>query len=110
MLLKVAAQILLFLAFIYPLDEDFNLLVHWDLFLKINSQQHVALQMETAHHVLGVLQYRERTYLRYYGLLGQRFCMINKVYQENFEKFFVQQYSMMLNLSHVDSLMSNVTG
>ncbi|MCL7040673.1 hypothetical protein MKW94_004766 [Papaver nudicaule] len=37
---------------------------------------------------------QERTYLRYYGLLGQRLCMINKIYQENFEKCFVQQYSM----------------
>nr|GME09212.1 pre-mRNA-splicing factor CWC22 homolog [Ipomoea batatas]GME09218.1 pre-mRNA-splicing factor CWC22 homolog [Ipomoea batatas] len=36
---------------------------------------------------------QERTYLRNYGLWGQRFCMINKVYQENFEKCFVQQYS-----------------
>ncbi|KAF8008474.1 hypothetical protein BT93_K2215 [Corymbia citriodora subsp. variegata] len=40
----------------------------------------------------------ERTYLRYYGLLGQRFCMINQVYQENFEKCFVQQYSMIHHL------------
>ncbi|KAL5162868.1 Pre-mRNA-splicing factor CWC22 [Glycine soja] len=37
---------------------------------------------------------KERTYLRYYGLLGQRFCMINKVHQENFKMCFVQQYSM----------------
>ncbi|KAI3973717.1 hypothetical protein MKX01_031137 [Papaver californicum] len=29
---------------------------------------------------------QERTYLRYYGLLGQRFCMINRIHQENFEK------------------------
>ncbi|CAH9123844.1 unnamed protein product [Cuscuta epithymum] len=36
---------------------------------------------------------QERTYRSYYGLLGQRFCMINKIYQENFEKCFVQQYS-----------------
>lgn len=41
---------------------------------------------------------QERTYLRYYGLLGQRFCMYNKVYQENFEKNFVQQYSMIHRL------------
>ncbi|KAL5225098.1 hypothetical protein ABZP36_011737 [Zizania latifolia] len=41
---------------------------------------------------------QERTYLQYYGLLGQRFCMINKVYQENFEKCFVQQYSMIHRL------------
>ncbi|KAJ9185406.1 hypothetical protein P3X46_005044 [Hevea brasiliensis] len=37
---------------------------------------------------------QERTYLLYYVLLGQRFCMIDNVYQENFEKCFVQQYSM----------------
>ncbi|ESW18273.1 hypothetical protein PHAVU_006G027300 [Phaseolus vulgaris] len=36
---------------------------------------------------------QERTYSQYYGLLGQRFCTINKVHQENFEKCFVQQYS-----------------
>nr|GME19598.1 pre-mRNA-splicing factor CWC22 homolog [Ipomoea batatas] len=41
---------------------------------------------------------QERTYLRNYGLWGQRFCMINKVYQENFEKCFVQQYSMVHRL------------
>ncbi|KAL5205328.1 hypothetical protein ABZP36_033537 [Zizania latifolia] len=41
---------------------------------------------------------QERTYLRYYGLLGQRFCIINKVHQENFEKCFVQQYSMIHRL------------
>ncbi|KNA08773.1 hypothetical protein SOVF_159590 [Spinacia oleracea] len=41
---------------------------------------------------------QERTYLRYYGLLGQRFCMLNRVYQENFDKCFVQQYSMIHRL------------
>uniref|UniRef100_A0A803MW77 MI domain-containing protein n=1 Tax=Chenopodium quinoa TaxID=63459 RepID=A0A803MW77_CHEQI len=41
---------------------------------------------------------QERTYLRYYGLLGQRFCMLNKVYQENFDRCFVQQYSMIHRL------------
>ncbi|KAK4340079.1 hypothetical protein RND71_041541 [Anisodus tanguticus] len=41
---------------------------------------------------------QERTYLRYYGHLGQRFCMINKVYRENFDKCFVQQYSMIHRL------------
>ncbi|KFK42479.1 hypothetical protein AALP_AA2G262400 [Arabis alpina] len=41
---------------------------------------------------------QERTYLRYYGLLGQRFCMIQKIHQENFEKCFVQQYSMIHRL------------
>ncbi|CAM8963567.1 unnamed protein product [Rhodiola kirilowii] len=41
---------------------------------------------------------QERTYLRYYGLLGQRFCMINKIHQENFETCFKQQYSMIHRL------------
>ncbi|XP_021861777.1 pre-mRNA-splicing factor cwc22-like [Spinacia oleracea] len=41
---------------------------------------------------------QERTYLRYYGLLGQRFCMVNTVYQKNFDKCFVEQYSMVHRL------------
>ncbi|KAF9625306.1 hypothetical protein IFM89_021245, partial [Coptis chinensis] len=36
---------------------------------------------------------QERTYLRYYGLLGQRLCMFSKIHRENFETCFVQQYS-----------------
>ncbi|CAK9214734.1 unnamed protein product [Sphagnum troendelagicum] len=41
---------------------------------------------------------QERTYLRYYGLLGQRFCMVNRIYQENFDDCFVKQYSMIHRL------------
>ncbi|KAL6203716.1 hypothetical protein ACLB2K_027415 [Fragaria x ananassa] len=41
---------------------------------------------------------QERSYLRYYGLLGQRLCMINRIHQENFEKCFVEQYSMIHQL------------
>ncbi|XP_059286830.1 pre-mRNA-splicing factor cwc22-like [Lycium ferocissimum] len=41
---------------------------------------------------------QERTYLKYYGLLGQRLCMINKLHQKNFEESFVQQYSMIHRL------------
>ncbi|CAH9111126.1 unnamed protein product [Cuscuta epithymum] len=41
---------------------------------------------------------QERTYKCYYGLLGQRFCMINKIHQENFERCFVEQYSMINRL------------
>ncbi|KAK7281916.1 hypothetical protein RIF29_10294 [Crotalaria pallida] len=36
---------------------------------------------------------QERTYRRFYALLGQRLCMINKVYRANFDKCFVQHYS-----------------
>jgi pre-mRNA-splicing factor CWC22 len=35
---------------------------------------------------------QERTYNRFYGLLGQRFCMLNKTYQDVFDQLFVEQY------------------
>ncbi|KAK4736202.1 hypothetical protein R3W88_010463 [Solanum pinnatisectum] len=41
---------------------------------------------------------QEKTFLHYYALLGQRLCMINKVHQKNFEKSFMQQYSMIHQL------------
>ena len=36
---------------------------------------------------------QERTFIRYYGLLAQRFCMISHVYQSFFEKSFVENYT-----------------
>ncbi|OQR92959.1 nucampholin [Thraustotheca clavata] len=36
---------------------------------------------------------QERTYLRYYGLLGQRFCLVRREYQVAFEDAFAAQYS-----------------
>ena len=36
---------------------------------------------------------QERTYMRFYGLLAQRFCALNKKYQELFDDCFKQQYS-----------------
>jgi pre-mRNA-splicing factor CWC22 len=41
---------------------------------------------------------QERTFLKYYGLLGQRFCQISRVYQEKFEECFKIQYSMVHRL------------
>lgn len=41
---------------------------------------------------------QERTYLRFYGLLGQRFCMLKKEYQDEFDKCFMQQYSLIHHL------------
>lgn len=38
------------------------------------------------------------TYHTYYGELGQRLCMTNKLYQKNFEVCFVQQYSLIHRL------------
>ena len=34
----------------------------------------------------------ERSYLRYYGLLGQRFCMMQRKYQNAFDEVFQTQY------------------
>ncbi|KDO17478.1 hypothetical protein SPRG_17087 [Saprolegnia parasitica CBS 223.65] len=36
---------------------------------------------------------QERTYLRYYGLLGQRFCLIQREYQNAFDDAFAKQYA-----------------
>ena len=36
---------------------------------------------------------QERTYLRYYGLLAQRFCFINNTYAQLFDEVFMKQYS-----------------
>ncbi len=35
----------------------------------------------------------ERSYQRYYGLMGQRFCMMHRKYQDAFDDSFLQQYS-----------------
>ncbi|XP_059628862.1 uncharacterized protein LOC132271492 [Cornus florida] len=72
---------------------DFEEAGHKLLKIKLESGQEMELNI-----MLLECCSQERTYLRYYGLLGQRFCTINKVYQENFEKCFVQQYSMIHRL------------
>ena len=36
---------------------------------------------------------QERTYLRYYGLLGQRFCLLQHQYQTAFDNVFAETYS-----------------
>lgn len=36
---------------------------------------------------------QERTYLKYFGLLGQRFCLVKRSYQEAFETAFADRYS-----------------
>eukprot|EP01039_Chlorochromonas_danica_P002305 gene2305-2525_t len=35
----------------------------------------------------------ERSYLRYYGLMGQRFCTMHRKYQEAFDSVFLDQYT-----------------
>ncbi|XP_057782158.1 uncharacterized protein LOC131000322 [Salvia miltiorrhiza] len=72
---------------------DFEEAGHKLLKVKLESGQ----EMELCIMLLECCS-QERTYLCYYGLLGQRFCMINRIHQENFEKCFVQQYSMIHRL------------
>ncbi|XP_059077212.1 uncharacterized protein LOC131035794 [Cryptomeria japonica] len=72
---------------------DFEEAGHKLLRIKLESGQEVELCI-----MLLECCSQERTYRRYYGLLGKRFYMINKVYQEFFEKCFVQQYSMVHRL------------
>ena len=36
---------------------------------------------------------QERTYLRFYGLLSQRFCQIFEIFKEHFFKCFVEKYT-----------------
>ena len=41
---------------------------------------------------------QERTYIKYYGLLAQRFCQVDRSYQTAFEDIFFQQYQLIHRL------------
>ena len=41
---------------------------------------------------------QERTYIKYYGLLAQRFCHVDRLYQTAFEDIFFQQYQLIHRL------------
>ncbi|KAH8050450.1 hypothetical protein JL722_11421 [Aureococcus anophagefferens] len=49
------------------------------------------LEMELCNMLIECCS-QERTYLRYYGLLGQRFCVTTRVWQDAFDKAFEEQY------------------
>lgn len=67
---------------------DFNECVHKLLKIKISSGQEV----ELCNMIIECCS-QERTYMRFYGLCGQRLALIDRVYQECFEKSFVNQYT-----------------
>lgn len=71
------------------------------VFFLINSEYLHGLiwimQMEICNMLLECYS-QEKTFNRYNGLLGQRFCLISKIYPDNFEKCFVQQYAMIYRL------------
>jgi pre-mRNA-splicing factor CWC22 len=41
---------------------------------------------------------QERSYSRYYGLVGQRFCQLDPVFQQKFDQCFKEQYAMIHRL------------
>merc|ERR1712072_1417236 len=58
---------------------------------------------------------RERTYIKYFGLLAQRFCYLSRVYQEIFEHCFVKQCMLvhrleMNKLRNVSKLFAHLMG
>ena len=66
---------------------DFEECAHKMLKIKFKEGQ----EIEVCRMILECCS-QERTYLRFYGLLGQRFCMIDRAYQEQFDLCFVKQY------------------
>eukprot|EP01116_Phalansterium_solitarium_P008837 TRINITY_DN22803_c0_g1_i1.p1 TRINITY_DN22803_c0_g1~~TRINITY_DN22803_c0_g1_i1.p1 ORF type:complete len:774 (+),score=201.26 TRINITY_DN22803_c0_g1_i1:78-2399(+) len=66
---------------------DFNECAH--KLLKINLGGH---EIELANMILECCS-QERTYMRFYGLLGARFCLLKKEYAAVFDHSFAEQYS-----------------
>ncbi|KAH8071590.1 hypothetical protein JL721_4090 [Aureococcus anophagefferens] len=60
------------------------------------------LEMELCNMLIECCS-QERTYLRYYGLLGQRFCVTTRVWQDAFDKAFEEQYAMIHRLRRTSS-------
>jgi pre-mRNA-splicing factor CWC22 len=44
---------------------------------------------------------QERSFKKFYGLLGQRFCMLNRVYVEQYDKLFQEHYATVHRLDTV---------
>ena len=57
-------------------------------------------QMELCQMILDNCA-QQRTYERFFGLLGQRFCLLKKEFVECFEKVFQDQYEIVHRLENV---------
>jgi len=57
--------------------------------LKLNMKE--GQEMELVNMIIECC-IEERTYLRFYGLLAERFCRIKEIYKQNFEFQFEHQY------------------
>jgi len=67
---------------------DFNECAHKMMKVKFKPGQ----EMELCNMIIECCN-QERTFMRFYGLLAQRFCMLDKAYQEGFSQCFVQQFT-----------------
>ncbi|OZJ01335.1 hypothetical protein BZG36_05784, partial [Bifiguratus adelaidae] len=66
---------------------DFEECVHKLLKLDIREGQ----EIELANMVIECCS-QERTYLKFYGLMGERFCRLNRIWAEAFEECFRRNY------------------
>jgi len=67
---------------------DFEEAVHKLLRLNIKPGQ----ELELCHMIIDCCA-QQRTYEKFFGLMGQRFCQVNKLYVEPFMKIFVDTYN-----------------
>ena len=67
---------------------DFEECAHKLLKLSIREGQ----EMELCNMVIECCM-QERTYMRFFGLLAQRFCMLSEVYKQRFQECFYKQYA-----------------
>ena len=49
-------------------------------------------EQELCHMIIDCCA-QQRTYEKFFGLMGQRFCQVNKMYVEPFMKIFVDTYN-----------------
>ena len=70
-------------------------LTHSSIFCANNSHKLVLYpsQGEVTHMLIECCS-QERSYLRFYGLLGQRLCLLNQVWVAKFDEAFQQQVSI----------------
>merc|ERR1712227_920876 len=67
---------------------DFEEAVHKLNKLNIKPGQ----ELELCHMIIDCCA-QQRTYEKFFGLMGQRFCQVNKAYQEPFMKIFIDTYN-----------------
>uniref|UniRef100_T1JEJ7 MI domain-containing protein n=1 Tax=Strigamia maritima TaxID=126957 RepID=T1JEJ7_STRMM len=81
---------------------DFEECAHKLLKMELKPGQEV----ELCHMILDCCA-QQRTYEKFFGLLGQRFCQLNKIYVTPFEQIFVDSLLMHIRLNEDDTTSSS---